>query len=102
MSPRHSASEGKEQAIPWDDMGFLDRLKMILENRDLFLNLRLVTEGEVTVVDEMSPTELEYIVEREDQPIFTSINLKKAVEEQAVEHHRDNLKAALKLLGLGG
>ena len=98
MPPRRLAPEGKEQAIPWDDMDFLGRLRFILANRDLFLNLRLVTDGEITAIDAMSPTELEYIVEREEQPIFTSINLKKAVEEQEVDHHRENLMAALNMI----
>jgi len=83
-------------AIPWDDMDFLERLQFILANRGLFLNLRLVTEGEMIAIDAMSPTELEYIVEREEQPILTSISLKRTVGEQEIEHHRDNLKAALR------
>ena len=98
MSPSHSASEGKEQAIPWDGMDFLGRLRFILANRDLFLSLRLVTESEMVLAQAIKEDELEYILEREDSPIFTSINLKKAVGEQEVDHHRDNLKAALGFL----
>ena len=75
----------------------MDRLKLIKENRDLFRSLHLVTDSELDMVDHMSESALEYVLEREDTPIFTSINLKKDVTEQS---HFEKLLTALSVVFL--
>jgi hypothetical protein len=93
MKTRPDKSTAEKITAHWDSRDFLDRLKMILDNRGLFQSLGLVTSGELTAVSLMSESALEYIIRREEQPIFTSINIKKDVEAQ---HHRKKLKAALR------
>jgi hypothetical protein len=83
---------GKEIASQWDGRDFLSRLKMIMDNRDLFWSLGLVAESEIELVASLPESAIEYIVSREEQPFFTSINLKQDLESQI---HREKLKAAL-------
>ena len=80
-------------ASQWDGRDFLGRLKMIMDNRDLFWSLGLIAESEIELVMGMPESAIEYIIEREDQPFFTSINLKQDLE---VQNHRDKLNSALR------
>jgi len=84
---------GKEMTSQWDGRDFLGRLKMIMDNRDLFWSLGLVTKSELEMVMGMPESAIEYIVDREDQPFFTSINLKQDLD---VQSHREKLNAALR------
>lgn len=86
-------SSGEDIAARWDGMDFMERLNLVMDHPDLFLVYRLVAESELAAVDAMPDSALEYIVEREDQPLFTSLHLKQTV---AAQQHRDKLKAALK------
>jgi hypothetical protein len=88
---------GKEIAAQWDGRDFLGRIKMILDNRELFWSLGLVTPGELTAASSMSESAIEYILNREDQPIFTSINIK---EDVGMQHHREKLETALRAVFL--
>ncbi len=76
----------------WDDLTVPERLKMILSNADHFLCQGLITRGELQMGMETSEGGREYIIEREEQPLFTKINLKSTVSTQEL---RDELKAAL-------
>ena len=87
-----ATADKKEIAIHWDGRSLLARLALVIENSELFQSLRLVTHGELDMVGEMSESGLEYVLGREDCPIFTSINLKKDVEAQ---NHRNKLETAL-------
>jgi hypothetical protein len=93
MKTRPDKSTAEKIAAQWDGRDFLSRLKIILNNRELFCSLGLVTLSELTVASSMPESAIEYILSREDQPIFTSINIKKDVETQ---NHREKLKAALR------
>jgi hypothetical protein len=93
MKNRPNKSKAEEIVTHWDGRDFLGRLRMILDNRDLFWSLGLVTLGELAVAQSMSESALEYVLSREDQPIFTSINIKEDVE---VQNHREKLEAALR------
>ena len=93
MASHPDKSTGKEIATQWDGRDLLSRLRMILENRDLFWSLGLVTLGELAIAQSMSESALEYVLHREDQPIFTSINIKEDLE---VQNHREKLEAALR------
>jgi hypothetical protein len=88
-----SKMTGKEIAAQWDGRDSLGRLQMILENRDLFWSFGLITKSELEMVIDMPESAIEYIVIREEQPFFTSIDLKKDLD---VQSHRDKLLAALR------
>ena len=66
---------------------------MILDYRDLFVSFGLVTYQEVEMVLATSEGGREYILDREDQPLFHKINIKKELRTQAL---RNELKTALK------
>jgi hypothetical protein len=90
-------SSGDKIAARWDGMTYIERLNLIMAHADLFSDPEepdrwLITQSEIDMVNEMHESAREYIVEREDQPLFTSINLKKTV---AAQHHREKLQAAL-------
>lgn len=89
--PRTS-SGGIDVTAKWNDMTPFERLQLIVNNSELFWDLRLVTRSELLTVMSMSESAKEYIVDREDHPIFTSIDLKEAVNTQ---NHRDKIEAAL-------
>ena len=76
----------------WNDLSTLERVKVILKNVDHFLFNDLVTRNELREVMSMSESEWEYIIDREDQPLFTRINVKKEISTQ---YMRDQLKTAL-------
>jgi len=76
----------------WNDLGTLERVKLILQYTDHFLSLGLVTQEEIEEVAMTSESEWEYIIDREEQPLFQNINIKKEIGTQML---RDQLKAAL-------
>jgi hypothetical protein len=84
---------GEDITAQWDGMDFMKRLKLIMDHADLFHKQGLVANSEIDAVNAMHESDREYIVEREDQPIFTSLHLKETV---AAQQHRDKLEAALK------
>jgi len=77
----------------WNDIGTLERVKMILRYSGHFLSMGLVTPQEVEEVAMTSESEWEYIIDREDQPLFQNINIKKEIRTQTL---REQLKAALR------
>ena len=85
--------EGVKIESRWNGLTTFDRLKMILSYPDHFLSLGLVTRDELERVMGSSETELEYVMEREDQPLFQNINLKQTTYTQNL---RNQLKTALK------
>lgn len=97
MSPRRTKSAGAGIVTHWDGRDFLGRLQMIMDNRELFWSLGLITQSELEMVAAMSESGIEYVIDREDQPFFQSINLKKDIEMQ---NHRDKLETALKAVFL--
>ncbi len=76
----------------WNGLNTFDRLKMILEHPDHFLSLGLITRDELERVVGASETELEYVIDREDQPLFQNFNLKGNIVAQNL---RKQLKTAL-------
>jgi len=92
MKSEPRKSSGEEIVAKWDGMTIMERLKLIMDHSDLFLDRRLITGSEISMVDAMPESAREYIVDREEQPLFTSLHLKETV---AAQQHRDKLKAAL-------
>jgi hypothetical protein len=76
----------------WDGLSTIERVLMILDHADHFLLNGLVTRQELLAVTQISETEMEYIINREEQPLFTRINIKKEIRTQCL---RDQLKTAL-------
>lgn len=96
QTPRETVT-GLEISSLWDGMDFLGRLKIIMDHRDLFWDLGLVTTSELAMASRLSESDREYVLNREDCPIFTSLNLKKQIENQ---YHREKMKAALRAVFL--
>ena len=91
QTPREIAT-GLEISSLWDGMDFSGRLKIIMDHRDLFWALGLVTTSELAMASSLSESDREYVLNREDCPIFTSLNIKQNIDAQ---YHREKLKAAL-------
>ena len=70
---------------------------MILKHPDYFLSMGLVTPKELEEVEMTSETEWEYIIDREEQPLFQNINIKKETRAQVL---RSQFKAALRAVFL--
>ena len=85
-------SPGNNNVDRWDGMNLMERLNLIMDHTELFISHWLITQSEIAMVSTMPESAKEYIVCREDQPMFTSIHLKKEV---AAQNHRDKLEAAL-------
>lgn len=93
MKSKPRQSSGHEIVAKWDGMSFMERLDLVMSHADLFWSLRLISGSEIVAVDAMHESDREYIMEREEQPLFTSLHLKNTV---AAQQHRDKLKAALR------
>ncbi len=93
MVQKQKDIEGNKIESLWNRLDPLCRLQMILNTPDHFLSLGLVTRDELSRVMDASDTELEYIIDRETQPLFQNINLKQTFATQALRH---KIKAALK------
>jgi hypothetical protein len=81
----------------WNDLGTLERIKMILRYPDRFLSLGLVTQREIEEARMTSESECEYLIDREELPLFHNINIKKEFRTQTL---RSKLKAALRAVFL--
>lgn len=92
MKNRPNTTQGPSTNGHWNDLNTLERLNLILHNVDHFLYRGLITRTELQMVMETSEGGREYIIEREEQPLFTKINLKTDINTQEL---RDELKAAL-------
>jgi len=86
-------SSGGEIVAKWDGMDFMERFKLIMDHASLLLARGLIAPSEIALVEAMPESAREYILSREDHPIFTSIDLKQEVNAQV---HRDRLEAALR------
>ena len=95
MTPHHSKSAVRKKPAHWDGRDFLGRLDLILNNHHLFRSFGLVTEAEIQMAQSIPESAREYILTREDQPIFTTINLKTEAELQRCW---DRFKQVLKSL----
>ena len=93
MTKRPYSNIGPSIEGRWNGLDTLERLNMILDYRDLFVSFGLVTDQEVEMVLATSEGGREYILEREDQPLFHKINIKKELSTQAL---RNQLKTALR------
>lgn len=93
MNHRPATSVGLSKITGhWDGLSTIERVKMILANADHFLFYGIITRQELQVAMATSEAEWEYIIDRQDQPLFHNINIKKEVRMQAL---RNQLKAAL-------
>lgn len=90
--PARAGTDGNEIVARWDGMNLMERLELIMDHASLLLARGLIAPSEIALVEAMPESAREYIVYREDQPMFTSINLKKEIDAQL---NRDKLEAAL-------
>jgi hypothetical protein len=97
MAEKQKDIEGTPIESRWNGLNTFERYKMILEHPDHFLSLGLITRDELDRVMKASDTELEYILEREEKPLFHNINLKGTVYTQEL---RNLFKTALQAVFL--
>lgn len=93
MAPLIKQTSGRKIVHYWNQQTPLQRLSFVVEHMDLFWSMGLVTSSEVNMAQSLSEASKEYIVEREEQPIFTNIHLKKDVKDQS---NAKKLRAALR------
>lgn len=90
-------NRGQKTVHYWNHLEPLERLNFVMEHNNLFWSLGLITEGEINVVKQLSEASKEYIIQREEQPVFTSLHLKKDVKDQ---FHAQKLKTLLRAVFL--
>ncbi len=66
----------------WNGLTAMGRLHFVLNHQGLFLNSRLVNPGELLAARSAPESAQEYIVEREESPFFSALDVNKAVESQ--------------------
>ena len=81
----------------WNGLSTFERLKLILEHRDLFVSLALVSNAEVELATQIPMRDWEYMITREKQPVFSTLSLKDTCETQTC---REKLKTALRAVFL--
>jgi len=95
MTPPISTSAGEKRIAFWDGCDSLERLELILKNHQVFRSFGLVSDSEIQLAQSLPLSAREYIVKREDQPIFTTLALKQEMQNQRC---CNRLKAALNQL----
>ena len=83
---------GRNVMHVWDRLDPFSRLQLILTHGEAFLQHHLVSPSELRVAQDITESQWEYILEREPQPLFTTLNLKDPYREQTFRGH---LKDAL-------
>ena len=66
----------------WNKLTAMQRLRFVLSHQGLFLNSRLVNPGELLAARSAPESAQEYIVNREESPFFSAIDIKKPAEAQ--------------------
>ncbi len=66
----------------WNKLTAMERLHFVLNHQGLFLNSRLVNPGELLAACSAPESAREYIVEREESPFFSAIDVNKSAEFQ--------------------
>jgi hypothetical protein len=66
----------------WNELTAMERLQFVLSHQGLFLNSRLVNPGELLAARSAPESAQEYIIEREESPFFSAIDVKKPAELQ--------------------
>ena len=90
--PHSKKTKGLSIQGCWNDLSTLERVKMILEHPDHFLNLGLITREELSKVMACSETEWEYLIDRDPSILFHDIDIDHTVSTQT---YREKLKTAL-------
>jgi hypothetical protein len=75
-------SLGTKGVTYWNRLSAMERLHFVLNHQGLFLNSRLVNPGELLAARSAPESAREYIVEREESPFFSSLDIRKVVESQ--------------------
>ena len=81
-------------APQWNELSAQERLKYILNNQDVFLSSQLVLPGEILAARVTPESAREYIIEREDSPFFSTLDIKKPLDDQS---ESATLKRALEI-----
>ena len=68
--------------IYWNKLTAMQRLQFVLSHQGLFLNSRLVNPGELLAARSAPESIQQYIVERENSPFFSAMDIRKPAELQ--------------------
>ncbi len=98
MAPLLKKSKGSSAIRQWDRQDPLRRLYFVLKHSRILEDLGLVSQNELRVANALSESSREYILAREDQPLFADINLRLTLEQQ---QHKERLMAALEIAHSG-
>ena len=79
----------------WNRLNAMQRLHFVLQHKKEFLNFHLVSPSELKIADRLPESAREYILHREELPIFNSLNIKAEIQTQACE---ERLVIALKAI----
>ena len=90
-------SQGKSLSQYWNQLDAFGRLRLILDHADAFLRNHLVSRSEIDTARVISLSNWEYMLEREKNPLFTTIHIKDGFSAQA---RRDRLRTALQAVFL--
>ena len=88
-------SKGEKAIRYWDSRDALGRLDLVMRHCRLFGSMGLVSPSEIEMAQALSESSREYILAREDQPIFAEINLRQKLEQQ---RHKSKLRKALRMV----
>ena len=86
-----------QTVVYWDHLNASGRLKLVMKHQDCFLESHLVSPCELKLAKTMPESAWEYILDREETPIFSSLNIKNCVGAQKNSY---KLKAALRAVFL--
>lgn len=92
MKNHPEKSPGSSIQRRWDGLGTLERVKLIFNHADSFLQEHLVTRDEIDRLMATSESEWEYVIDRQEHPLFKNIGVK---NDYHVQPLRKQLKAAL-------
>jgi hypothetical protein len=85
MKLRPKKKIGSRGATIWNNMDAYQRFNLVLRHQVDFMRSHLINPKEVEVAKKLPSSSVEYIIEREVSPIFRSINIKCALQEQFYE-----------------
>lgn len=75
-------SLGKRGINYWNNLGEMERLSFILDHQGIFLCSDLVKPGELLAAQVAPESAREYIIEREESPFFSFVDIKKTAGKQ--------------------
>lgn len=80
----------------WDDLNSFERLELMILHAEYFIDLGVFTREELANVINSSEGNLEYIIYREEQPLFKNINIKYTIDSTEQVKISEKVKTAIR------